>query len=628
MRPSWKESLAVLALTLGGLLGPGTARGADVSYEATWKVSVLLSNGREATPWLIKFDKGPKVGGQVLSTTGPFKGSALSDVSGDDKRLRFTLTAGTNEFQVVAYPPGGKEKPTKLLGSLHVRGQYEAVVMEKTDLEKLDDKTAVTATEGGKELTRALGLTDAEEREKALKDLIEKNAGKPVAYMAAQILIQVTVNRRPEAADARPAAEAYIKACSRYGPELRLNATYQVARALLAAGDKTTALGLDYARSAARQLRDGDSTARRLAVLRVLAEALSGNGNKDEAKEVQGQVAKLQVQLNNEELAAARRVVKALEDTDPLGQRVTAYRALVSALRKAGKADEGKEVGARLEKLEQQLDAEYEKKAIPFEVKKFAGRKGKRDRVAVVELFTGAQCPPCVAADIAFDAAVKTYSPKEAVFLQYHLHIPGPDPLTNADSEARAKYYGDKVEGTPAAFLDGEVTSPLGGFPPHAKDRYEALCKLVEEGLEEDAGARLTLKVNRKGDKIDLEATVDGLEEPGKKVKLRFVLIEDVVRYPGRNGRRLHHHVVRALPGGVDGVALEKKSGTHKASIDLGELRKKLDAYLTEYAKTVRPFLDEERPLALRKLEVVALIQKDDTKKILQAAQADVPEAE
>ena len=53
-----------------------------------------------------------------------------------------------------------------------------------------------------------------------------------------------------------------------------------------------------------------------------------------------------------------------------------------------------------------------------------------------MELFTGAQCPPCVAADVAFDVLEKTYKPADLVLIQYHLHIPGPDPLTNAASEA------------------------------------------------------------------------------------------------------------------------------------------------------------------------------------------------
>ena len=45
----------------------------------------------------------------------------------------------------------------------------------------------------------------------------------------------------------------------------------------------------------------------------------------------------------------------------------------------------------------------------------YAGRKGKSDRVVLVELFTGAQCPPCVTADLAFDALDKTYKPDDVV---------------------------------------------------------------------------------------------------------------------------------------------------------------------------------------------------------------------
>ena len=78
---------------------------------------------------------------------------------------------------------------------------------------------------------------------------------------------------------------------------------------------------------------------------------------------------------------------------------------------------------------------------MPFKPSEFKGRKGESKRVALVELFTGAYCPPCVAADIAFDAAMETYKPQDVILLQYHTHIPAPDRLTNADTEdARDKY--------------------------------------------------------------------------------------------------------------------------------------------------------------------------------------------
>ena len=48
--------------------------------------------------------------------------------------------------------------------------------------------------------------------------------------------------------------------------------------------------------------------------------------------------------------------------------------------------------------------------------------------------------------------------PSELVLIQYHMHIPGPDPLTNTDTEARWKYYQNafsakKFGGVPAGAL-------------------------------------------------------------------------------------------------------------------------------------------------------------------------------
>jgi hypothetical protein len=326
-------------------------------------------------------------------------------------------------------------------------------------------------------------------------------------------------------------------------------------------------------------------------------------------------------------LEYARKTVELVKKDAPVGQRLMANGLLLRALTATGKTDEAKKVEAAIEKLEGELDREFVKKNIPFAPEKFAGRKGKNKRVVLIELFTGAQCPPCVSADIAFDAAMRTYSPSEAVFLQYHLHIPRPDPLTNAASEGRQKFYGDDIEGTPTVFADGKVTEALGGQKPHAQDRYEKLCKVIDKDIEEKEKASIKLEARRNGDKIDISADVSALDKVGETVKLRFVLVEDVVRYPGANQQRLHHHVVRDFPGGVEGFKLEKKEGKHRATVDVGEVRKRLAKYLNDFAaKTPNPFLNPSRPLALKKLKVVAFVQDDDSKKVFQAAQVDVPE--
>jgi hypothetical protein len=60
-------------------------------------------------------------------------------------------------------------------------------------------------------------------------------------------------------------------------------------------------------------------------------------------------------------------------------------------------------------------------------------------------------------------------------------------------------------------------------------------------------------------------------------------------------------------------------------TVDLDALRKELTAYLDKYAAE-NPFPSRARPLALKKLSVVAFIQNDETGEVLQAAQAEVAE--
>jgi hypothetical protein len=82
--------------------------------------------------------------------------------------------------------------------------------------------------------------------------------------------------------------------------------------------------------------------------------------------------------------------------------------------------------------------------------------------------------------------------------------------------------------------------------------------------------------------------------------------------------------VVRAFPGGEAGFALPESSSHKTVSLTLAELHKALAEYLEKSGKR-RPFLDDDRPLKLEHLKVVAFVQDDESKEILQAAQTDVP---
>jgi hypothetical protein len=298
--------------------------------------------------------------------------------------------------------------------------------------------------------------------------------------------------------------------------------------------------------------------------------------------------------------------------------------SLLTTLKKTGKTDEAAAVAARIKKLDRVLDEEYRAKVPPFKPEQYAGRTTKSRRVVVMELFTGTQCGPCVAADVAFTALAQTYKPTELVLLQYHVHIPGPDPLASAETQKRWDFYAnahpDHVVGTPTTLFNGKPGAGSGGGLSQSKAKYDQYRKIIDPLLDTEQEVQLSATASRRGNTITIGAEVRGLKDAGSNKKLRFLLVEESVRYAARNGLRFHHNVIRAFPGGVEGFALREKDAKQTASVDLDELRKTLKTHLDDQAKQ-REFPDPDRPLDLEQLKVIALVQDDKTSEILQAVE-------
>ncbi len=319
-------------------------------------------------------------------------------------------------------------------------------------------------------------------------------------------------------------------------------------------------------------------------------------------------------------VAQARRAERMLTDAAPLADQMTVASTLARALTLAGKADEATKYAAQLQKLEARDYAEYQKTA--FAPAKFAGRKAMSNRVAVVEVFTGAECPPCVAVDLATDGLLKAYTPAEVLVLNYHFHVPAPDPLTSPDGLDRVIAYGDKITGAPAVFVNGKPGLEGGGPAAAAKAKYDELTKVVDAQLATPAAVEVTLTTGpTAGTGVGIfSATAAVKNAPAGKATLRFVLVEEMVRYAGGNGVRYHHNVVRALPGGAKGFPLTKPAAEQAVTIGVADLRTKLAASLDAAAKTEGEFPRPDRPLTLVGLRLVALVQDDATGEILQAA--------
>jgi hypothetical protein len=228
---------------------------------------------------------------------------------------------------------------------------------------------------------------------------------------------------------------------------------------------------------------------------------------------------------------------------------------------------------------------------------------------------------------VGFDALARSYKATDLVLIQYHMHIPGPDPMTNPDTVARWDYYRETfpgaVRGTPSTLFNGKPAAGGGGGMANAEGKYQQYRGIIDPLLEATTALKLTGKAIRRGDAVEVAVEVDGAPAEDD-LKLRVLLVEDTVKYVGGNKLRFHHHVVRAMPGGADGVAVKDKAMTHTVTADVGAVRKDLVKYLDDFAANERPFPTAARPLDMTGLKVIALVQSDKTREILQAVQIDV----
>lgn len=281
-----------------------------------------------------------------------------------------------------------------------------------------------------------------------------------------------------------------------------------------------------------------------------------------------------------------------------------------------------------LDGLEEMLDAGYEKANPKPAVKPYVRDKARTDRVVLAEIFTGAGCPPCVGADLAFEGALDRYSGQELAVLMYHLHIPRPDPMTNPSTQARSKFYG--VQGVPAFYVDGVTDGRGGGAASAAPTIYkERVEPVVDKRLATKAGAKVTVQVAMTGSVVNVKVDVGKPAGAAKHLKLQVALVEERIRYAGENGVRFHPMVVRSLAGkDGQGFALEAGKGLRAVhAFDLSKIAAEAKAHLDDFeAKSTTKYLfaEKKHEMNTAKLAVVAFVQDEDTKQVLQSAYVKV----
>jgi hypothetical protein len=560
-------SLASLGLMPSKPIQASPADSPDVN--GSWKLVIIPTSDVGFAIFDVKVVDG-KIAAPVTaahSVLGSIK-TLEGTVEGDRVTIQLPGAGDPTSFRGVLDKDGKKAK-----GSIRFQGRIFPARIERTEDKALTNRTP--APPMAQKLNLLQTIKDPKERVASLRDLIGQNPENPLNTVAYSQILSLAEPANLNAEDVGKVVGKWVDEAKAYGPEWTVEIQSQAAKALL--GKKAYAtLAIETAQAADKTLPADATTEQRFSVTSVLA----------------------------------------------------------SSAKLAGKDAIAAEAEGRAKGYDAKLDAEYHEKVPPFKPGTFGGRlEEKANRVVVMEIFTGAECPPCVAADVAFDALLKTYKPTEFIGLQYHLHIPGPDPLTNTDTVARQGYYGSEISGTPSTFFNGKSVNGDGGGPmARAEFKYNEYRKEIDSSLSTEKKADIKLTATRTSDevKISAKATVVGGSKDAKP-RLRLVLVEESVRYPGGNKLRYHENVVRAFPGGVEGKELEKGEGSIETTVKLADLRKAQDAYLAAFPTSdprgTRPFPNPIPPMDLDDLAVVALVQDDADHSIWHAVQVEVKTA-
>ena len=208
--------------------------------------------------------------------------------------------------------------------------------------------------------------------------------------------------------------------------------------------------------------------------------------------------------------------------------------------------------------------------------------------------------------------------------LNYHVHIPAPDPMVNPATLKRQEFYG--VRSSPSYFFDGDADGG-GGSAENAKSIFDSkIDPAIEKHLAAPPEARIGLQARSTGSTVKVKATVSKVTSKSDKLRLQIALAEDMVTYSGENGERFHPVVVRSMAldaKAAQGFALKPtKGGTFEYTFDVAKAVADAKAHLEDYETNTRK---GEYAFRQKKHEitggfvVVAFVQDEATKKILQS---------
>jgi len=598
--------------------------------EGRWLL-VFSERGGDLPGWLLELDPSDdKAPVKLLDST--LQSSTLKSSTFDGSVLKLVFGVPGAEFQFE-----GRWQEGRLRGVLtSTVGAVAPAWLVPTEVETMENHRETKAGQGQEELKEAL---ESSQPLPELLRFVRRHSTLPLALDAYQSLLPQAVTGIDSAEKLKTIIEAYEATAAGWGAPLQLRA--QVEAVLnLAHSTQYSDLGLEVVGRTMANLTPQSPPGWRLVTQRSRGQILLAVGKTDEGIACLKQVHD-EFPLDAEAIWAlaqdAQKNERLDESLELLGELVvlpgleagllgiTARRELAAGGKPPPQLVPSKLVEKTWKVLKKDpqelsgwLDELYEKKVRSLGGEPVA-RAGNGNRVVLAELFTGAQCAPCVAADLSLGAVSGTFDRSQLVVLRWHQHTPAGDPLASPDTIQRFEQYGGS--GTPSMYLNGRPVEAVGGstlLVPDVVRRLKAQIQALLEGPT-DYSIKLSAKVLDPRGLIQLEAEAQGAERFPPQVRLHLALAEKRIPMPARNGIRLHEMVVRLCPGEIAGLKPEGGKLKFSGGVDLKGQRQRVATYLDFIEKETMEMFDA-KPIDMTRMVFVAWLQRNDTGEILQAA--------
>jgi hypothetical protein len=226
-------------------------------------------------------------------------------------------------------------------------------------------------------------------------------------------------------------------------------------------------------------------------------------------------------------------------------------------------------------------------------------------RKVLIEEATNTSCGPCAAQNPTFQLYINNNF-KDVIPLVYHAWFPGSsDPMyleNTVMNETRIRYYGIEKIGVPNVRVNGKIAPKSSGWYDGAAGDTVAINTEVNKYRGTNSPVTMTVAETRNGTQCSVSVTINTTQSLVGK-KLRVAVVEYYISYPnppGTNGEKEFFWVARQMLPDHNGTTLDLNAGSNKTY---------------NFSYTIKSTWKAQQ------IYIVAFIQDDNTKEVLQAAQ-------